>query len=97
MYSDFTILKNHIDGGANIFALTDKTIFYVLQVKYIGFTQASGAEAPARGTGIALMRFPGTSKIYPVPAFWFPIIQVPVSIFSPGALKHYLGFKSAAH
>jgi len=95
MYSDFTILKNHIDGGANIFALTDKTVFYVLQVKYIGFTQASGSEAPARGTGIALMRFPGTSKIYPVPAFWVP--DNPVSTFSPGALKHYLGFKSAAH
>jgi hypothetical protein len=95
MYSKYFIIRNHIDGGANIFALKDKKVFYILQIKDIGFTQASGSEASARGIGIALMRFPGTAKIYPVPAFWVP--DNPVSTLSNGGLKHYLGFKAATH
>eukprot|EP00978_Attheya_sp_CCMP212_P031387 scaffold118389_cov51-Attheya_sp.AAC.4 len=80
----------HIDGGANIFA-----IFYTLHLKTLSYTQASGSQAQSNGVGIALFRFAGTNKVYPCPAFYVP--DNPVSSFSPGALKYYIGFKSALH
>eukprot|EP00978_Attheya_sp_CCMP212_P001959 scaffold4052_cov64-Attheya_sp.AAC.8 len=80
----------HIDGGTNIFVITNKQLFYILHLKILSYTQASGSQAQLNGVGIALFRFARTS-----PAFYVP--DNPVSTFSPGALKYYIGFRSALH
>ena len=94
MYKVFTLLLMHIDGGANIFAIKERHLFFRLYLRAQSYTQASGSLAISHGVGITLFRFPGTNKIYPCPAFYVP--DNPVSTFSPGALKYYIGFKSAA-
>eukprot|EP00978_Attheya_sp_CCMP212_P035055 scaffold150453_cov70-Attheya_sp.AAC.2 len=84
--------KAHYDGGANVLALTDKSLFYILRRKICPI-QASGGTDTAHDLGIALFRFPGGTKIYPCPAYYVP--DNPSSMFSPGALKYFVGFKIA--
>jgi hypothetical protein len=83
-----------IDGGANIFVIKNKPLFFTLNLQAQSYTQASGSQALSQGVCIALFRFNGTNKIYPCPAYYVP--DNPVSTCSLGALKYYIGFTSAA-
>jgi hypothetical protein len=87
-------LLMHIDGRANIFAIKERHLLFRLYLWAQSYTQASGLLPLSQGVGITLFCFPGTNKMYPWPTFYVP--DNPVSIFSPGALKYYIGFKSAA-
>jgi hypothetical protein len=91
--SAYKVIKTHYDGGANVFALTDPRLFFILVMKDIPYTQASGTSDMAKGISIALFRFPGGTHIYPCPAYL--TLSNPESTFSPGALKHFIGFKIA--
>ena len=54
MMSAYKVIKTHYDGGANVFALTDPRLFFILAMKDIPYTQASGNSDMAKGIGIAL-------------------------------------------
>eukprot|EP00978_Attheya_sp_CCMP212_P004074 scaffold8800_cov58-Attheya_sp.AAC.3 len=83
--SSHKVIKTHYDGGANVFALTDKSLFYIFKEANMPYTQASGGTDTVHGLG--------STKIYPCPAYYVP--DNPSSTFSPGALKYFIGFKVA--
>jgi hypothetical protein len=81
----------HFDGGANVFAVTDKRLFcFYFEVKCDVY-QVSGSKFSAKGWGGLFVRLNDTVHII-APVFHCP--NNPKNTFSPGALRIFSGFKS---
>jgi hypothetical protein len=78
------------DGGANVWALTDRRCFYFYIEQESKITQAGGSGMPSKAWGGVLTQF-GTNVYLVAPVYHCP--QNPRNTFSPGVLIDFCGFR----
>ena len=84
------LLDMHLDGGANVFAITDRRLFCFYFEVACDVFQVSGSKFSARGWGGVLIKLDNTIHMIS-PVFHCP--NNPKNTFSPSALKIYSGFQ----
>lgn len=86
----------HCDTGANCFISTDKANYTTFTASETKFQVVTGVFATAKGYGTIVCLFPPSATFYIIKNVPY-MPDNPDNTFSPGALKHFNGFKRASH
>jgi hypothetical protein len=89
-FEPFCNISLMADGGANVWALTDRRCFYFYIPQPSSITQAGGSGMPSKAWGGVLVQF-GDSVYLVAPVYHCP--QNPRNTFSPGVLIDFCNFQ----
>ena len=84
----------HVDSGANVFAVSDKSWLYYFIPQRLPYKDVNGHTRYSEGFGIALLRFLPSGPVYPVGPVYVNS-GAPRNSFSLSALCRFCGFKDA--
>jgi hypothetical protein len=89
-FDKFCNISLMADGGANVWALTDRRCFYFYIPHESSITQAGGSGMPSKAWGGVLVQF-GTKVYLVAPVYHCP--QNPRNTYSPGVLIDFCHFQ----
>jgi hypothetical protein len=84
----------HVDSGANVFAVSDKSWLYYFVPQRLPYKDVNGLTRYSAGFGIALIRFLPYGPVYPIGPVYVNS-SAPRNSFSLSALCRFCGFKDA--
>ena len=85
----------HVDSGANVFAVKDKSLLFYFVSQRLPYKDVNGNVNFSEGFGIALVRFTGSTSVYPIGPVYVNA-SAPRNTFSLSALLRFGGFQDAS-
>jgi hypothetical protein len=86
----------HIDGGANIFAIKNKLLFFTLNLKAQSYTPASGSQALSQGVALPSSNLKVPIRFTPAPLIMCQTIQSQDVLWVPSSITSDLHLQLAS-